>query len=68
MRQPATMTPTTTWSPDRDAALTDLLRAWHHLDDLRRSDDFGARSEALLQLEQARRADRDASRRVVLAA
>lgn len=68
MRQPATMTPTTRWTPDHDAALADLIRAWHRLDDLRRSDDFGARSEALLQLQQARRAYRDVTRRVVLAA
>ncbi len=70
MRQPATMTttPTTTWSPDRDAALTDLIRAWHRLDDLRRSEDFGARSEALLELQHARRAYREAARRVALAA
>jgi hypothetical protein len=63
MRQPAI-----TWTPAHDAALTDLLHAWHRLDDLRRSPDFAARSEALLELEHARRAFREAGRQPVLAA
>lgn len=49
MRQPAT------WTPTHDAALGELLRAWQHFDDLRRSDDFAARSEALFAMQQARR-------------
>ena len=68
MRQPATMTPTTEWTPDHDVALAELIRAWQRLDDLRRSDDFDARARALLELQEARRAFREISRRVVLAA
>ncbi len=62
---PSVSTPT--WSATQDAALADLLLAWHRMDDLRRSSDFAARSQALLELEQARRAFR-ASARPVLAA
>ena len=65
---PDTLSSATTWTPDHDAALADLLRAWHRVDDLRRSGDFAARSEALLDLEHSRRAFREVSRRVVLAA
>lgn len=68
----ATMTTTIptspSWTPDHDVALQGLLRAWHRFDDLRRDADFGARSQALLELEQARRAFREVSRRPVLAA
>ena len=57
-----------TWTPAQDVALADLLRAWHRMDDLRRTSDFAARSQALLELEQARRAFRASSPRPVLAA
>lgn len=62
MRQPAT------WTHDHDVAFADLLRAWRQLDDLRRSADFAARSEALLSVQQARRVLRDLDRKPVLAA
>lgn len=62
MRQPAT------WTPTHDVAFAEMVRAWTRLDDLRRSVDFSARSEALLELERARRALRDADRAPVLAA
>ena len=57
-----------TWTPAQDVALADLLHAWHRMDDLRRTSDFAARSQALLELEQARRAFRASSPRPVLAA
>lgn len=62
MRQPAT------WTPAHDAAFADLLRAWHQLDDLKRSADFAARSNALLAVQQARRVLHDVDRQPVLAA
>ncbi len=59
-----------TWTPAHDAALAELLRAWHHFDDLRvqRSVDFAARSQALLELQEARRAMRETRRQPILAA
>lgn len=59
-----------TWTPAHDAALAELLRAWHRFDDLRLdgSTDFGARSEALLELQQARRQMRAARQQPILAA
>lgn len=62
MRQPAT------WTPTHDAALSDLLRAWHRLDDLRYSTDFVARADALLELQHARGLMRDVTRPQRLAA
>ncbi len=58
------------WTPAHDAALAELLRAWHRLDDLRiaGSLDFAARSEALLELQQARRVMRETRRQPILAA
>lgn len=58
------------WTPAHDAALAELLRAWHHFDDLRvqRSVDFAARSQALLELQQARRVMRETRRQPILAA
>lgn len=57
-----------TWTPARDAAFADLVRAWTRVDDLRHSHDFAARSEALFELQQARQAFRHADGRPVLAA
>lgn len=59
-----------TWTPAHDAALTELLRAWHRFDDLRLAGntDFVARSEALLELQQARRLMREARQQPILAA
>lgn len=60
--------PAMTWTPARDAALADLIRAWTRVDDLRHSTDFAARSEALLDLQHARQAFRHADGRPILAA
>lgn len=59
-----------TWTPAHDTALAELLRAWQRLDDLRisQSSDFAARSDALLELQHARRLMRDARRQPILAA
>lgn len=61
----STTTSTPTWNPEQDTAVDQLLAAWVRTDDLRRTRTatFAQLHDALVELQDARRAVREARRR-----